>query len=92
IQVARLAGLPHDVIARAGEILTLLEDQEGAQPREALIDDLPLFAASRPASHLPGTLEAATPLTEALGDINPDSLTPRAALDVLYRLKELSET
>ncbi|MEO0617829.1 MAG: DNA mismatch repair protein MutS [Pseudomonadota bacterium] len=91
IQVARLAGLPPDVITRAGDILTLLENQGSAQQHEPLIDELPLFAAARPSSHLPGSLKASTPLTDALGDINPDSLTPREALDVLYRLKELSE-
>src|SRR5262249_34294255 len=86
IQVAKLAGLPRPVTARAAEVLALLEKQDRAgAPGEMLLEDLPLFAARsalRPeAAH--GELEA------ALSAVNPDELTPRAALDALYRLKEL---
>ncbi len=49
IQVAKLAGLPKSVTARAAEVLALLEKSEGKAPDgEALLGDLPLFAAARP--------------------------------------------
>jgi len=48
------------------------------------LDDLPLFAAAAEPEHGPD------PLTAALGEIDPDSLTPREALDALYRLKRLA--
>ncbi len=87
IQVARLAGLPGAVIARAGEVLKLLEQADvkgkGATPS---LEDLPLFAAARPKSV---TQDARGPsaVDMALDAINPDELTPRAALDALYKLK-----
>lgn len=87
IQVAKLAGLPPPVIARARAILDELEKTEREKPVAALVDDLPLFAAvsQRPA--------AATPqkdvLGEALDDLDPDEMTPREALETLYRLKAL---
>ncbi|KQP07829.1 DNA mismatch repair protein MutS [Methylobacterium sp. Leaf99] len=85
LQVARLAGLPPGVIARAGAILKNLEKSERDRPTRPRIDDLPLFAAL-----------SAPPLEEApredglrrvLDEIDPDALTPREALEALYRLK-----
>ncbi|HJU31380.1 MAG TPA: DNA mismatch repair protein MutS [Hyphomicrobiaceae bacterium] len=90
IQVGKLAGLPRAVTSRAGEVLRLLEKSEGKAPDgDALIADLPLFAAARPASHIPAAA-AASPVEEALAAINPDELSPKAALEGLYRLKELA--
>jgi DNA mismatch repair protein MutS len=85
IHVAKLAGLPAAVIARAGAVLAALEEgREGHAPL-ARIDDLPLFAAS-PAPAKENALEA------ALKGIEPDSLTPKQALEALYDLKRrLSE-
>ena len=54
IQVAKLAGLPKPVTARAGEVLALLEKADKAPDGEALLGDLPLFAAARPKSHVAG--------------------------------------
>jgi DNA mismatch repair protein MutS len=82
VQVGRLAGLPGDVVARAGEILARLEAGQGPQ-RPAVLEDLPLFAASRPPP--PPTDHAAVTL---LREIDPDRLTPREALDLIYRLAE----
>jgi len=84
IHVAKLAGLPLAVIGRAEEILAALEDgREGHRPL-ARIDDLPLFSAAvaRPAVGKP-------PLEEALRDVVPDLLTPKEALEQIYRLKAL---
>ncbi len=78
VQVAKLAGLPKAATRRAGEVLKRLE----ADGTGTALHDLPLFAAA-PEPEEPHALET------ALGEIDPDSLTPREALDVLYRLKRL---
>src|SRR3712207_3071044 len=64
LQVARLAGLPAAVIARARTILSELERSDRERPKQALIDDLPLFAAAaRPELAAPARPD---PLREAL--------------------------
>jgi DNA mismatch repair protein MutS len=90
IQVAKLAGLPGAVITRASAVLRLLEkaDQKVGSAASAL-SDLPLFAATRPKSHVAAEAKP-SPLDEALKSIDPDELTPKAALEALYRLKDLS--
>ena len=90
VQVAKLAGLPQAVVARARIILDMLEkgDREGAAPKQALIDDLPLFSAT-PAPAPEPTENSA--LSERLQQIHPDSLTPLEALNLLYELKTLAE-
>ena len=50
IQVAKLAGLPPSVIERAKVVLAQIEAEDRTSPTRPLIDDLPLFAAARPAS------------------------------------------
>jgi DNA mismatch repair protein MutS len=80
IHVAKLAGLPQAVVERAGEVLRALEEgREGHQPL-ARIDDLPLFGASAP---VPKT----SAVEEALKTIEPDALSPKQALEILYDLK-----
>ena len=90
IHVARLAGLPEAALARAEEVLRSLESGEQAGAVARLADDLPLFAA-QPARK--ATAQQETPAPSAaetrLGEINPDELTPRAALELLYELKAL---
>lgn len=90
VQVAQLAGLPPSVVARARDVLDLLEQgsREGAGAK-IKIDDLPLFAAAPPQQPKP----AAGPslVDQLLSDIHPDELSPREALEVLYRLKEASK-
>ncbi|WP_206021067.1 DNA mismatch repair protein MutS [Antarcticimicrobium luteum] len=92
VQVAQLAGLPASVVARARVVLDALEkgEREGGARQKALIDDLPLFAAT-PAPPPPAA-QAPSPVVEMLGEIHPDDLTPRAALDFLYQLKEAAKT
>jgi DNA mismatch repair protein MutS len=84
VQVARLAGVPPTVVARAQEVLERLEREAGAP---AQLGDLPLFAAPAP-----GLAEAAgpSPVDEALADMDPDGMSPREALEALYQLKGLS--
>ena len=90
IQVARLAGLPRAVTERARVILDELEAADRQAPVERLVDDLPLFAAARPMAQAAAAAAESgpDPLHTALAAIDPDALSPREALDALYRLKD----
>ena len=89
VHVARLAGLPEAVLTRAEQVLHRLEQGE-AKSTADLAEDLPLFAAAasrtRPA---PTPAAGGSPLETALREINADDLTPRDALELIYRLKGL---
>ena len=85
IAVARLAGLPPAVVARARSVLARLEAGRDATGGIAAgLDELPLFAAAEPQP-------LTDPLAEAIDGLEPDSLTPREALDALYTLKRLAK-
>jgi DNA mismatch repair protein MutS len=85
IAVAKLAGLPPAVVARAKAVLAKLEAGRDATGGIAAgLDDLPLFAAAAEPEPVPD------PLAAALDAIEPDALSPRAALEELYRLKRLA--
>jgi len=88
IHVAKLAGLPAAAVARAEAVLAQLEQGEQAGTLSRLADDLPLFAAARPR----GMAEPPqpSPLVQALAAADPDALTPKAALELLYELKRLA--
>jgi DNA mismatch repair protein MutS len=90
VQVAQLAGLPETVINRARVVLESLEktEREGGGKQKALIDDLPLFAAAS----APPPPPKHSPVQDMLSDIHPDELTPRQALDLLYKLKTAAKT
>ena len=81
LQVAQLAGVPRHVIVQARQKLNSLESEGDAQP--VVQQPVPqtfqsdLFAAPEP-----------HPAVEMLDKISPDELTPRAALDLIYQLKE----
>ena len=91
IQVAKLAGLPAEVVARAREVLALLEKSERHAPKAGgALDDLPLFAARRPKSG-PDKAKPSAVLA-ALSEIRPDEMSPKSALERLYELKALAET
>ena len=83
IHVAQLAGLPEPVIARAQQILALLQDKDQTGRLTTLAGDLPLFSAAAKPKADKGRLE------EKLDSVNPDTLSPREALDFLYELKSL---
>jgi DNA mismatch repair protein MutS len=86
IAVARLAGLPPPVLARAKAILSRLEAGRAATGGIAAgLDDLPLFAAAMQEEE-----QAADPLREAVAALDVDALSPRDALAALYDLKRLA--
>ena len=83
VQVAKLAGVPSAVVARAREVLERLESQTSSPAR---LEDLPLFAPTAPAAvaePAPSAVEA------ALAELDIDGMSPREALEALYRLRAL---
>jgi DNA mismatch repair protein MutS len=79
LQVAALAGVPRDVIQRARRYLATLESMQTEQ-RENPQAQLPFGQAEPPVSDA---------LREAVDELDPDSMSPREALEALYRLKDL---
>ncbi|WP_199252620.1 DNA mismatch repair protein MutS [Chachezhania sediminis] len=88
VQVAQLAGLPRAVVDRARSVLESLErgEREAGKPM-AFVDDLPLFSAAAAVSAAQAPAPAKSPALDLLGETNPDDLTPREALELVYRLK-----
>lgn len=82
IQVAKLAGLPDPVVARARQVLDLLEQQPKSAPIG--LDDLPLFTVP---PEQPVHAES-NEVLDRIDDLQPDELTPREAIDFLYELKK----
>ena len=91
VQVAKLAGLPKSVLERAKVVLDALErgEREGYSKQKALIDDLPLFSAVATSAPTPSTQSK---LEEAFNAIQPDSLSAKQALDLIYELKSKLKT
>ncbi len=91
IQVAKLAGLPDRVVGRAREVLAILEKTEGKKnARNGTLDELPLFALTR-AQEAHSAPAAPSAVETAIDALNPDELSPRAALDTVYSLKALRQ-
>ena len=93
LQVAKLAGIPTSVLRQAQDQLHLLEQGEHPhQPAKTTHDTQEQSSATAQAgAPLQGGLFDAMPdpTVEALKKINPDNLSPREALEQLYRLKEI---
>jgi DNA mismatch repair protein MutS len=87
IQVAKLAGMPPAVVERARDILARLEAGDREAPKARLLDDLPLFAAARPAAAAADPPPAHEEIGDALDLLEPDDMTPRQALEALFALK-----
>jgi DNA mismatch repair protein MutS len=91
IHVAELAGLPDTVTARARHVLAQLEENNAAGTSSQngaannLADALPLFEARPPQPPKSNALH------DAVTGIDPDRLSPREALDWLYRLQEIAD-
>jgi DNA mismatch repair protein MutS len=83
VQVAKLAGVPPPVVARAKSVLERLEREADAP---AHLEDLPLFAAAAVAQ---AETFGPSPVEEALKTLDLDGMSPREAMDALYRLKGL---
>ena len=84
IHVARLAGLPDGALSRAEAVLETLEQGEQSGSLARLGEDLPLFSATVPPPPAPPSAAE-----EALAAVNPDEITPREALDLLYRIRSM---
>jgi DNA mismatch repair protein MutS len=83
VQVARLAGVPASVVQQARHILAELESQsQHTQQQIDLFAPAPASAAREPALH---------PALQMLAELDPDAMSPREALDALYRLRALLE-
>ncbi len=87
IQVAKLAGLPQDVLKRAQDVLHALERGDSGRRAKTMVDELPLFAAAAPAQAPLQDSEVETRLKA----LNVDELSPRDAMQVLYDLKALTK-
>ncbi|MDQ2860654.1 MAG: DNA mismatch repair protein MutS, partial [Pseudomonadota bacterium] len=86
VQVAKLAGVPAAVVARAREVLDRLESEAVAH---AGLEELPLFAVSAPSA---AAFAGPTPLKMALFALDLDGMSPREAMDALYRLKAMESS
>jgi DNA mismatch repair protein MutS len=82
LQVASLAGVPKGVIKRARAYLRALENQQSRSP-DGLSQGQLDFSAAPPKED--------SKLSRALSDLEPDSMTPREALEKLYELKKLND-
>ncbi len=90
IHVARLAGLPEAVLGRAEEVLASLEEGEQGGAVARLAEDLPLFSNPGPgAPRVNADTVVLDELRAALGETDVDALSPRAALDLVYRLRTM---
>lgn len=95
LQVAKLAGIPAEVLAQAQAQLHLLEQGVHLEHSMlALTQAVPVVAVTY-SSDIASPLQSGlfdtlpNPAVEALKKINPDNLSPREALEQLYRLKEI---
>ncbi len=94
IQVAKIAGLPYGVTERAQMILDRLEDPNQENRFSRLIDDLPLLSTGGTGSKLSSTERSTRQrkkMIEEIETLTLDNLTPREALDFLYKIKEIEE-
>jgi DNA mismatch repair protein MutS len=95
IHVARLAGLPAAVLQRAEEVLKRLEQGEARAAPAVLADDLPLFQAAarrapdKAANGACTESRTSSPVEDMLSAVDPDAMTAKEALDLIYRLRGL---
>ncbi len=87
LHVARLAGVPRGVLARAAQVLQALEAR--ARGLDPLSDELPLFAQARPAVADMADQAAPPSVEQVLLALDIDALSPREAQEALYRLKSM---
>ncbi len=88
VHVAELAGVPAPVVRRSAQLLALMEKHGGPLGAGAPLGALPLFAGPQ-AEQSPPAPEEIDPLHVAIAELDPDHLSPREALEALYRLRAL---
>ena len=86
IHVAQMAGLPSSAVARAQQVLAGLESDKLKQGKIA--ENLPAYDAS--AAPVPKAKTLSAELDAVLSTLDPDALSPKEALEILYRVKELA--
>ena len=89
VHVAELAGVPAPVVRRAASLMAAMEKHGGPLGKTASVQALPLFAAVAAPEEQGENGHETSPLCDALQQINPDNLSPKQALEALYRLKML---
>ncbi len=84
IEVAKLAGVPESVVQNAREVLSRLES-------ESLLSGKPnLFSTAAPRERVV-EISVASEVDKFVADINPDDLSPKEALEIIYELKQIDE-
>ena len=94
IHVAKIAGIPEEVIVKASQILEGLESDDGMQKSRHLVkklDDMDLFSFQEksPIVRKSEEDEKLLKLRDKLKEINPDDLSPKSALSIMYEIKEM---
>ncbi len=88
IHVAGLAGIPTSVIARSTAILEMLQSDPSSITPQNIIEELPLFSLSLEGANKDSTQPSE--IEKKINNIEPDNLSPRDALDIIYQLKALT--
>jgi DNA mismatch repair protein MutS len=89
VHVAKLAGIPAPVIARSKQVLDILQKSETSGALSQLADDLPLFSSVVKDTENTKDAENLDKLKTMIDDLDPDALTPRDALDWVYKIKNI---
>jgi DNA mismatch repair protein MutS len=88
VHVAKIAGLPNIAVNRARDILELLENKKSQ--KDSLIDDLPLFSTTHYGSNATNdSIKVKSKLEEIVANLNPEDISPKQALDIIYELKSI---
>jgi DNA mismatch repair protein MutS len=90
IQVGKLAGLPGAVVAQAEQVLRTLEEDESTGVVTKLANDLPLFSVAEQTTRAT-VKETEESLKKILENVQPDELSPKEALELIYNLKAQTE-
>ena len=87
--MGQLAGLPASVVNRAKQVLISLEGKNKIANSALFSSEPPLFAAGTKPNSL--TKPEISPVELELDSILPDELSPKAALELLYKLKDITK-
>jgi DNA mismatch repair protein MutS len=90
VHVAELAGMPSAVVRRARNLMAQLEKHGSGIEASGAIENLPLFAIVPAEGENRPHEDAFRQILESLEAYDPDTMSPRQALEVLYRLKDLA--